>query len=189
MRPGPGLLGHDPSHKARTDSAPSVAPTRLSKPIELAAAVNPIFFGGYAAIYEELSKSLAEAGFKMRIATQTMEEFLHASSHGTVDVVVGRWYADYPDADSFGYVMHSQAGYLGRLCGTPEIDRLVERARTEASSTARHNLYRQFEEILFRQAIIVPLFHEHAYRFVHPEMKGLKISFGTPTVYYEELHR
>ena len=118
-----------------------------------------------------------------------MEEFLEASSHGTVDVVVGRWAADYPDADSFGYVMHSQAGYLGRLCGTPEIDRLVERARTEASSTARHNLYRQFEEILFRQAIIVPLFHEHAYRFAHPDVKGLKISFSTTVVYYEELHR
>ena len=185
----PGLLGHDPSQKVRTDSAPSVAPARLARPIELNAAVNPIFFGGYAAIYKELSKNLAEAGFKIRNVTQSMEEFLETSSHGTVDVVVGRWAADYPDADSFGYVLHSQAGYLGRLCGTPEIDRLVERARTEPSSTARHSLYRQFEEALSRQATIVPLFHEQAYRFVGPEIKGLKISFGTPIVFYEELHR
>jgi hypothetical protein len=38
-------------------------------------------------------------------------------------------------------------------------------------------------------AVFLAGVRDQAYRFAHPDMKGLKISFGTPTVFCEDLHR
>jgi len=48
-------------------------------------------------------------------------------------------------------------------------------------------MYREAEEILVRDALLIPLFHEQAYRFARPEVEGLTVSFATPTVAYENL--
>jgi len=42
-------------------------------------------------------------------------------------------------------------------------------------------------EILVRDALLIPRFHEQAYRFARPEVEGLTVSFATPTVAYESL--
>ena len=116
-----------------------------------------------------------------------MAEWIEATQKGAVDVVVGRWVADYPDADSFAQLLHSQTGLLGRLCGTPEIDHLVERGRAETSPPVRHSLYRQIEEIIAREAILLPLFYDQAYRFARPELEGLTVTLWGQTVAYENL--
>jgi oligopeptide transport system substrate-binding protein len=184
----PGLLGHERAVASRHDSAASGRQEGASTGIELTAAVHPLFFGGYAALARELSTAFGEKGVKIRPVNQTMAEFSKAVSNATVDLVVGRWGADYPDADTFIYLLHSQEGFLGRLCGTSELDRLAERGRAETSPAVRHSLYRQAEEILAREALLLSLFHEQAYRFARPELDGVTVSFGIPTVGYETLH-
>ena len=104
-----------------------------------------------------------------------------------MDVVVGRWNADYPDADTFVSVLHSGEGNFGKFCKTPEIDRLAERARVESDPSIRHALYRQVEEIVAREALLLPLFHEQVYRFGRPEVEGLSVGFFSPRVPYENL--
>ena len=54
------------------------------------------------------------------------------------------------------YILHSVAGFLGRMCGSAEIDRLAERGRAEAAPVQRHALYRQVEETLAREALLLP---------------------------------
>jgi ABC-type oligopeptide transport system substrate-binding subunit len=110
-----------------------------------------------------------------------------ASSAGSVDLVVGRWAADYPDADTFANILESKTGMLGKLCGSPEVDRLIEWGRVETSPTARHSVYRQIEEIIARDALLLPLFHEQTYRFARPEVDGLALSYGVTTVDYASL--
>jgi hypothetical protein len=51
----------------------------------------------------------------------------------------------------------------------------------------RHAIYRQVEEIVAREALLVPLFHEQSYRFGRPELEGLRVGFASPTVAYETL--
>lgn len=43
------------------------------------------------------------------------------------------------------------------------------------------------EEILVRDALLLPLFHEQIYRFARPEVEGLSLGFASPAVAYEEL--
>ena len=191
----PGLLGHDPSASSRATGRLSgrtteMRPTereRTTGEIELTAVINPVYFGEYAALTRELSRAFRERGARIRPVNKTMAEWLEAANAATVDLAVGRWGADYPDAHTFAHHLHTQEGFLGRLCGSAEIDRLIERGRAETSSAVRHSLYRQIEEIIVRDALLLPLFHEQTYRFGRPELEGLTLAYGTTAVEYSNL--
>ena len=164
-----------------------MSPSASSSGVELSAVFNPVFFGGYSEFAQQLKRMLAEAGFSLKQQNETFEEFNDAESNGKTDVSMGRWIADYPDADSFIYQLHSQQGFLGRLCGSPDLDRLVESGRVETDPAARHAIYREVEKIIAREALLIPLFHEQVYRFARPEVEGLTVSFWGGIVSYENL--
>lgn len=183
----PGLAGHDPEYALRSASAPSPIPTQSSVEIELTAALNPVFFGEYSILARQLSNALSKAGVTIRAVNKTMAEFVEARSDATVDLILTRWIADYPDADTFIYLLHSREGYLGRLCGSPEIDRMIEKGRAETIPAIRQSIYREIEEIIARDALLLPLFHEQAYRFARPEVEGLTVSYWSTAVDYSNL--
>jgi oligopeptide transport system substrate-binding protein len=149
--------------------------------------INPVFFGRYTAVSRELLRAFAEKGVKVVTTNKTMAEWMDGTTKGHVDMAVGRWSGDYPDTDTFTHILHSKEGILGRLVNSTEMDRLVERGRSETAPAVRHSIYRQVEELIAQEALVLPLFHEQAYRFSRPEVEGLSVSFGTPTVAYEEL--
>jgi peptide/nickel transport system substrate-binding protein len=183
----PGLLGHDPAARFHFDSSASASPETRAGGIELTAAVHPVLVGPYGALMREVSNVFAAQGALLQPVTPTMAEFLEAHEQGTADLYVGRWNADYPDPDSFASIFHAETGFLGRVCGSPETDRLIARARTESVPALRHTLYRELEEIVAREALMLPLFHEQSYRIARPEVEGLSVGLGFPTVAMEEL--
>jgi peptide/nickel transport system substrate-binding protein len=138
-------------------------------------------------VARELARAFGDKGVKIHTANKTMPEFIQATTSAAIDLSVGRWSADYPDTDTFVHILHSQEGIIGPLCGLAEIDRLIERGRADASPSVRHSIYRQIEEVIVREALLLPLFHEQVYRFARPEVEGLSVSFGTTTVAYDEL--
>jgi ABC-type transport system substrate-binding protein len=192
----PGLLGYSaagpgfrPASSAAATSDSSVEATVSRETIELSAAVHPVFFGEFSGFARELTDAFREIGFVIRPINKTIAEYVDASRTGAADLNVGRWNADYPDADSFvhGFV-HSEAGYLGRYIGDPELDRLVDQGRAETDPRARHAIYRHVEELIARDALLLPLFHDQIYCFARPEVEGLTfVSQGSPIVAYENL--
>lgn len=183
----PGLLGHDSAYTPRMPVASISAPEQTNTEIELTVAVNPVFFGEYSALAREIARSVSDQGIKFRIENRTMEELQEALSQGSVDVVLGRWGADYPDADTFANILATKNGLLGKLCGSAEVDHLIARGRLETSPAARHGIYRQIEEIIARDRLLLPLFHEQTYRFARPEVEGLSLSYGAIVVDYASL--
>jgi peptide/nickel transport system substrate-binding protein len=104
------------------------------------------------------------------------------------DLFAGRWYADYPDADSFNdTLLHSQRGIYGSLCGDPKLDEIIARARAETDPRVRRDDYAEIEEVLQRDALLLPLFHESAYCFAQAEVGGFELNFSNSAVSYEEL--
>jgi ABC-type transport system substrate-binding protein len=182
----PGLLGHDPSHHSGSVE-PSPAVDASAAEIELTAVLNPVFFGEYAALARGISNAFREQKVRIKPMNKNMAEYLEATEKATVNLAVGRWVADYPDAHTFVHLLHSTQGQIGRLCGTPEIDRLIEKGQAEPSPSVRHSLYRQIEEIIARDALLLPLFHEQTYRFARPEVEGLDLSYGMTVVDYPSL--
>jgi ABC-type transport system substrate-binding protein/serine/threonine protein kinase len=190
----PGLLGYAPSSgrpdvdSKGTASAQSSDKTTSRDMVEVTALVHPTFESEYAALIKELNQIFREMGFSIRPLNKTMAEYVAMRRKHDMDLVIGRWASDYPDADTFVYgVMQTQEGFLGPFSGTPEIDELAERGRAEIDPRLRHSIYRQVEEIIARDALLLPLFHEQVYRFVQPEVEGLSLGFSLPTVAYEKL--
>jgi len=173
----PGLLGHEPFPRSERAVAPSPEREKPSAEIELSAAVHPVFTREYSAVLEKISEAFRSAGVRIRPTTDTMAEFNEAVTQANVDLAIARWSAEYPDADTFAHVLQSREGWYGRLCGSPEIDLLIEKGRAETTPESRHSIYRQIEEILAREARLLPLFHEQVYRFSRPEVEGLSVSY------------
>ena len=104
------------------------------------------------------------------------------------DLLLTRWIADFPDTDTFMYsLLHSEKGVAGKLCGTPEIDRLIERGRLETDRDVRHEIYREIQSIITREALLLPLFHEQFYCFIRPEVEGFEMNYFSPVISGEKL--
>jgi len=83
------------------------------------------------------------------------------------------WVADYPDPENFlDLLFHSQSQNNHVNYANPEVDRLLERARTERDPAARWRLYQQVEQRLVDDAVWVPLWHPRNYELVKPYVKG-----------------
>ena len=130
---------------------------------------------------------LRTIGVRLRPVAHTLTETIEAISSASVDLAFSRWVADYPDADSFVHVLHTREGLLGQLCGSPDIDRLIETGRIESHPASRHSTYSYIERAIAREALALPLFHEQGYRFVRPEVEGLSMSVWNPSVAFERL--
>ncbi|HEV8232007.1 MAG TPA: ABC transporter substrate-binding protein [Thermoanaerobaculia bacterium] len=189
----PGLLGHSaptarerPTAPGKRSDSSSGEHTVSRDTVELSAAVHPVFWGEYAGFFEGLTASFREIGFLIRPVNSNMAEYLEAQD-GRVDLMIGRWNADYPDADTFTWILRSREGIIGPLCGGPETDQLAARGRTEVDPRVRHSIYRQIEEYAAREALLLPLFHEQVYRFVRPEVEGLQLGLSFPMIAYEKL--
>jgi ABC-type transport system substrate-binding protein len=191
----PGLLGHSPTAAPRqaaktgaifSDSDATQTVSRES--VELLAAIHPVFFGEYAAFFDEITQALREIGYTLRSAGSTMAEYMEARQNETADLIIGRWGADYPDADTFVHgILHSREGFLGRYWGDTGIDPLIERGRSETDPRIRHAIYREVEELIAKEALLLPLFHDQVGCFARPEVEGLAMGLTNPIVAYEDL--
>jgi ABC-type transport system substrate-binding protein/serine/threonine protein kinase len=191
----PGLLGYSPggagpgpASGSSDPSDSSIEATVSRETIELTAAIHPVFFGEFSAFFRELTEAFREIGFRIRPLNKTMAEYLELQRKGEGDLNIGRWTADYADADNFVHTLfHSDAGFFGKYIGTPEIDRLAERGRAETDPRVRHTIYRQFEELIAREAILLPFFYDQVYCFARPEVEGLGSLGSNPVISYEDL--
>ncbi len=118
-----------------------------------------------------------------------MPEFIESwHKNEGVDVMLGRWIADYDDPDNFTFTLfHSGNGAARAYFSSPETDRILEEARAEARPAAREALYRKFEHALIDPAILIPLFHDVDYRIAGPRVRGLQLRSTAPYVNYAEL--
>lgn len=181
----PGLLGYEPQRRAKPASTHEA---KNRQEIEVMAARNTVYQDQYATVSKELIDGFSEKGIRIRIQDTKFEVYNRELALGNADLAIDRWIADYPDADTFIHgLLHSQRGLIGRFCGSAEIDQLIEKARIESEPAMRHHIYREIEEVISRHALLLPLFHEQAYRFAGPQVEGLDVTFALPHVAYEKL--
>ena len=130
----PGLLGYEAGRGRGDATLSGQAPERLSRAVELSAAVHPIYTTEYSGFFDSFLGALQKLGVKVKVVTKTMGEFIEATRHVDLDLVLARWFADYPDVDTFAYQLHTTGFFasgsptgLGKLCGSSEADRTRRR--------------------------------------------------------------
>ncbi len=185
----PGLLGYE---APRREAAAERGVKSSWRGIELKVALHSIYHGPYAPLWKEIRRALTEIGIRVQVVDESLAEVVRKIRSGSpagVDLVACRWIADYPDADAFAIgIVHSREGLLAGLVDSPELDERIEKGRRETDPALRHTLYREIEEEVVRQSLLIPLFHEQTYRFSHPTLRGFKLGFSLPEVRYEELY-
>lgn len=107
-------------------------------------------------------------------------EELHAGNVG--HVYSFGWCADYPDPQNFLDVLfHSESPQNLGDYSNPEVDALLEAARTEQDVAARLDLYAQAEEMIIEDAPAAFINHSLTAILVKPYVKGYELTpLGVP---------
>ncbi len=96
---------------------------------------------------------------------------LNAGHHG--QIFGGGWCADYPDPENFADALfHTGAQQNLGHYSNPEVDKLLEQARTEQDVTKRMSLYQQAEQLIVNDAPALFINHNLSHVVVKPYIKG-----------------
>jgi peptide/nickel transport system substrate-binding protein len=187
----PGLLGYEEESAESTGDLDTVFLSTeelkpLPKEVRLSALIHPIYKKTYARFTNAVLKNHKKHGFSIRVLK--MISGLHQQPVQDYDLQIGRWIADYMDPDAFTYLLlHSESGLDCRLCGSSELDEMIVRGRTESNPLTRHKIYQEIEDYLSEKSLLVPLFHEKAYRFASRNVQGFRLQICPPILRFENL--
>lgn len=124
------------------------------------------------AIVDMLRQNL---GVDVKIAQTDFATFIEEIARGRTSdqMFTLGWIADYPDPQNFlDILFYSQSGDNHTNYGNPEVDRLLERARTEKDTGTRLHLYQEAEQLIVAEAPWIPLWHPRQYTLVKPYVQG-----------------
>jgi len=134
--------------------------TRADAPQEIAA---------MAAMYRQ------NLGVDVRVRQMDRDAFLDglAKSRERFQVFYTGWVADYADPQNFlDLLFHGGSNENHTQYANPDVDRLLERARSERDNAARMRLYGEAEAQILKDAPWVPLWHSKRYVLVKPYVQG-----------------
>ena len=87
------------------------------------------------------------------------------------------WIADYPDPQDFlDLLFHTSAQNNAGDYSNPHLDSLLDRAAVEQDRDSRLNMYQEAEQIVVKDAPVLPLFFNRNYVLVKPYVKGYVLS-------------
>ena len=118
-------------------------------------------------------------------------QFLQDLDEGTFQAFSLGWIADYVDPQNFLDIkFHSASGNNETLYSNPEVDALLEEARTEQDQAKRLELYQQAEEIIVQDTAWIPLFHGKSNALTKPYVQDYFIApFVIPNLRYISIAR
>lgn len=137
-------------------------------------------------------EDLAAIGIRVTVTRHSATDArrpLQQRGHG--NVFCGNWYADFPDSDNFFYVFfHTDSTAVAGLnFHSPEIDAQIIEARRSNDPERRFDIYGQLDQMVVKEAPLVPLFHERLFVVHKPEVRGLRTFLVPPAVRYHGVWR
>jgi peptide/nickel transport system substrate-binding protein/oligopeptide transport system substrate-binding protein len=142
--------------------------------LELWTSTNPL----YVRIAETLQAYLKLSGIRIRIVQRESAAAREAARKGATDLFLKDWYADYPDAENFLYpLLHSANKGVGgnvSFYQNAQYDSIVTAARREQDEGKRVALYREADQIAFRDAPMIFLWFYSELYAVQPWIRGFQ---------------
>ena len=131
-------------------------------------------FGAAIPTYLEviLEQWRQELGIEVEIQQTEWATFLQDVNDKKYQMFSLGWIADYPDPQNFlDVLLHSESQSNHTNYGNPEVDRLLEEARTERDRARRFELYNQVEQMILDDAPWVwTWFSGEGYALIKPEV-------------------
>lgn len=130
----------------------------------------------YADMGSFITKQLEEAGIPVQVDVVQKSLLLELTSSSKTLFFRGSWIADYPDAENYLSVFYSKnpAPPNYTRYNNPAFDKIFEKALMEENDSIRYSLYRQADQLMMNDAVVVPLWYDVAVRVVQPWVQNFK---------------
>lgn len=190
----PGLPGYDPNFKGLSFDPQRARQLLKESKYGGPAGLPPIVFtdsgfgtdlySGTAALAQMWQKTLDVSITIENIEPNQFSHQLHAGNHG--QIFSTGWCADYPDPENFADALfHTGAQQNEGHYSNPQLDAILEQARTERDVNKRMALYQQAQQIIVQDVPVIFTTHPLSYMLVKPYVKGYTFtSIDTPLERY-----
>ncbi|HYM95363.1 MAG TPA: ABC transporter substrate-binding protein, partial [Chitinophagaceae bacterium] len=130
----------------------------------------------YSDMANFIAKQLDEIGIPVQVEAIQKSLLLDMTANSKVLFFRGSWIADYPDAENYLSVFYSKnpAPPNYTRYKNPQFDALFEKALITENDSLRYKLYQQADQLMIRDAPVVPLWYDEVVRFVQPYVKGFR---------------
>ena len=128
----------------------------------------------YADLASFIAKELEDVGLKVQVEAVQKSFLLEQTAKSTAAFFRGSWIADYPDAENYLSCFYSKnpAPPNYTRYHNPQFDALYEQSLTEEDYEKRLSLYRQMDQMIIRDAPIVPLWYDEVIHLEQLNMTG-----------------
>lgn len=153
------------SYEKETGKEATVTLTTISKNQELA---------------EFIQGELAKIGLDFKINIITASALREGRGHGKFQIFEAGWIADYPDGENFLSLFYSENfapdGPNYSHFKNAKFDALYRQAKKEVNTETRNKMYLKMDQLMIKEAPIVPLFHDQVTVFIRKEVKNFTIN-------------
>lgn len=128
----------------------------------------------YSDIASYIARQLEEIGLNVQVEVVQKSLLLQLTSSSKALFFRGSWIADYPDAENYLSVFYSKnpAPPNYTRYNNPEFDAAFEKAIAETNDSARYELYKKADQIMIRDAPVVPLWYDVVVHLVQNNVEG-----------------
>jgi len=188
----PGVLGHDSGWRTQrlsVEAAVELLEGEVSLPLRLRVMVHPVILTRYRSVVDELFSVWQQVGVEVSLCEADMEVFDASwSNPDGIDLMIARWGGGMLDPDYFTHnLFHSEHGMLRSYYHCEASDELLEQGRAARDPQRRVRYYREFEELLRRDSVLLPLFHAVDIRVASPGVVGARLGGAPPFLNYASL--
>lgn len=130
----------------------------------------------YADLASYVANDLRQIGININVEVVQKSLLLEQTAKSEALFFRGSWIGDYPDAENFLSVFYSRnpAPPNYTRYNNPAYDKLYEQALSEKNDSLRYIIYRKADQLMIRDAPVVPLWYDMVVRLVQPYVKNFK---------------
>ncbi|OCL27555.1 peptide ABC transporter substrate-binding protein [Orenia metallireducens] len=184
----PGMPGYNPNlegypyniEKAKELLAEAGYPDGLPGTYELAYNTSK----AHQNVAEAVQANLKQIGVNVELINMDWGTYIDKVDNGGTEIFRLSWGADYPDPDNFLYVLfHSKnagPGGNGAFYKNPEVDRMLDKARSMESGKDRIALYQKIEKQIVEDAPWIPIYYYTTIALVKPFVNNYHLTGQNP---------
>ena len=128
----------------------------------------------YADLASYVANELQQIGIKVNVEVVQKSLLLEQTAKSEALFFRGSWIADYPDAENFLSVFYGKnpAPPNYTRYNNPKFNKLYEAALSEKNDSIRYSIYRQADQLMMKDAPVVPLWYDMVIWMVQPYVKN-----------------
>ena len=128
----------------------------------------------YADLASYIANELQQIGIKINVEVVQKSLLLEQTAKSEALFFRGSWIAGYPDAENFLSVFYGKnpAPPNYTRYNNPKFDKLYEAALSEKNDSVRYSIYRQADQLMMKDAPVVPLWYDMVIWMVQPYVKN-----------------